>query len=157
MSRLIQMQVCRKCNSKISGFSMEGYKMTMGRKLHTFSTARPSRMQELKVFKYSGGSTLWGDGRRCREQHRQAHNKNGEMILVSVPAKPKLKWLEHCVVITPFGKYQTITKFHHKTCNSMLGKQKQGWTSWDCKTCSQIRIANADQENHWHYCSSHQQ
>jgi hypothetical protein len=36
---------------------MEGYKMTMGRKLHTFSKARPSRMQELKVFKYSGGST----------------------------------------------------------------------------------------------------
>jgi hypothetical protein len=112
-------------------------------------------MQELKVFKYSGESTLWGDGRRCREQHRQAYNKNGEIILVSVPAKPKLKWLEHCVVITPFGKYQTITKFHHKTCNAMLGKQKQGWTSWDCKTCSQI--VNADQENHWHYCSSHQQ
>jgi hypothetical protein len=58
MSRLIQMQVCGKFNSKISGFSMEGYKMTMGRKLHTFSTARPSRMQELKVFKYSGESTL---------------------------------------------------------------------------------------------------
>jgi hypothetical protein len=85
---------------------MEGYKMTMGRKLHTFSKARPSSMQELKVFKYSGGSTLWGDGRRCREQH----NKNGEIILVSVPAKPKLKWLEHCVVTTLFGKYQSITK-----------------------------------------------
>jgi hypothetical protein len=52
MSRLIQMQVCRKCNSKISGFSMEGYKMTMGRKLHTFSKAIPSSIQELKVFKY---------------------------------------------------------------------------------------------------------
>jgi hypothetical protein len=41
-------------------------------------------------------------------------------------SKTKTKMTGTLCGTTPFGKYQTITKFHHKTHNSMLGKQKQG-------------------------------